>query len=76
MSQTFSIVCHETKQKVWVGQGWGLMTNFYRGDPKTMERLGDFLRTHEGKPLFLLCDDSNDMFCGYQEHGEPPNERP
>jgi len=74
MSQTFSIVCHETKQKLWVGQGSGVMTNFYTGERKVMERLGEFLRTHEGKPLFLLCNDRSEMLCDYQEFGEAPDE--
>jgi hypothetical protein len=66
MSQTFSLVCHETKKCVWVGQGHGSMTVFYSGESQTMEDLGQFLREHEGKPLFLLCDDENDMFCEYK----------
>lgn len=71
MSQTFSIACDETKQKVWVGQGWGSMTNFYSGEPETMKRLGEFLRTHEGKELKLLCDDTHGMLCEFEEFMEP-----
>lgn len=71
MSQTFSLTCDETKQKIWVGQGWGLMTNFYSGEPETMRRLGEFLRTHEGKPIKLLCDDkTEDMLCEFEEFME------
>ena len=71
MSQTFSLVCEETKQKVWVGQGWGEMTVFYSGDPRTMEQLGKFLRDHEGMALRLLCEDTHDdMLLEYTEYGE------
>ena len=70
MSQTFSITCSETNEKVWVGQGWGKMTSFYSGEPETMKRLGNFLREHEGKPLVLLCDDTHGMLCEYHEYGE------
>lgn len=70
MSQTFSLVCEETKQKVWVGQGWGKMTTFYSGELEIMARLGEFLRDHEGKSLRLLCDDTHDILTGYIEYGE------
>ena len=67
MSQTFSLVCHETRKRVWVGQGWGMMTTFYSGQAKTMEALGRFLATHEGQPLVLLRDDTYDEICEYEE---------
>ena len=79
MSRTFSLVCHETKQKVWVGQGCGLMDSFYSGEPETMKQLGDFLKTHEAKPLFLLCNDHHDEIIDYAQYGEidtTPSYRP
>lgn len=71
MSQTFSLVCHDTKKKLWVGQGWGQMTTFYSGDAKVMALLANFLKTHESKPLFLLCDERNDLY-EYEECGNLP----
>ncbi|MGK2884354.1 MAG: hypothetical protein ACSLE8_06195 [Rhodococcus sp. (in: high G+C Gram-positive bacteria)] len=57
MSATWSLVCHETKQTIWVGQGNGEMSNFYYGEPHTMERLKRFLVATQGKQLVLLVDD-------------------
>lgn len=67
MSQTYSLVCHETKRRIWIGQGWGQMSVFYSGEADTMKALGNFLRTHEGKPLVLLCDDSHESIFDYLE---------
>ena len=70
MSETFSIVCHETKKRVWIGQGWGEMTSFYTGEPETMERLRRFLNAHAGKPLTFVCNDRNDNIYDYDEFDE------
>lgn len=59
MSKTFSIVCHDTKQRLWVGQGRGAMTTFYSGQPEIMARLGRFLEATRGKALFVLCNDED-----------------
>lgn len=58
MSRTFSLVCHETKQYLWVGQGSTEMTTFYSGEPETMKRLAEFLKNTKGKSLVLMCDDT------------------
>jgi len=34
------------------------MMNFYSGMPAVMQRLGRFLEATRGKPLVLLCDDT------------------
>ena len=70
MSQTYSLVCHETQQRVWVGQGWGKMESFYSGDPETMKRLGTFLAAHEGHTLVLLCNDTNEFVFDYRDWGD------
>jgi len=59
MSQTHSIVCHATKQKLWIGQGTGIMSNFYSGEPKTMEALKWFLGENRKHALNIICDDSD-----------------
>jgi hypothetical protein len=67
MSQTFSLVCHETKQLLWIGQGHrGAMTNFYAGDPETMSRLGRFLEITRGKALVVVCNDTDGYDLEYQ----------
>jgi len=72
MSQTFELVCHDTKQKIWIGQGWGEMTCFYSGMPDVMGRLGRFLEATRGKPLVVLCTDTDDGdWCEYAEFEEP-----
>lgn len=58
ISQTFALVCKEARLKIWVGQGWRSMTNFYSGMPDVMQRLGRFLEATRGKTLMLMCDDT------------------
>jgi hypothetical protein len=67
MSNTFSLVCHETRQRVWIGQGWGMMTTLYSGEQQAMDDLREFLNLTAGKPLQFICDDvaSDDVF-GYE----------
>lgn len=66
MSQTFSLVCHKTKQKLWLGQGHnGAMNTFFSGDPETMSRLGRFLEATRGSSLNLVCDDTEGFDLEY-----------
>jgi hypothetical protein len=75
MSQTFSLVCKEAKLKIWIGQGWGAMTNFYSGMPEVMQRLGRFLEATRGKQLQLICNDrEDDDFEECEEFEEPPED--
>ena len=71
MSHTFSLTCDETKQKLWIGQGWHKMTTFYSGDSAVMERLKKFLDTTQGKALVLRCDDSDPTHDDYEEFLDP-----
>jgi hypothetical protein len=69
MSQTFSIVCHETKRRVWVGQGWGKMQALYSDDKEAMANLRAFLNDHIGRPLEFVCDDrQSDDVASYEQH--------
>jgi len=43
------------------------MDSFYSSNKETMELLGAFLKSHEGKPLFVVCDDLNDEILDYEE---------
>jgi hypothetical protein len=71
MSQTFELVCHGTKQKIWIGQGWGEMSVFYSGMPDVMERLRRFFVATKGLPLVLLCTDTEEGdWCEYEEFEE------
>ena len=70
MSETFSIACHETKSRVWIGQGWGEMTCFYTGEPETMERLRRFFNAHKGKPLVFVCNDEDEIVHAYDEFAQ------
>lgn len=67
MSQTFSLVCHETRRRVWIGQGWGSMESLYSGNAATMESLRAFLNEHIGKPLVFVCDDRDDNVWEYEQ---------
>lgn len=69
MSQTWSLVCHETKKMIWIGQGTGSsMSCFYTGEPNTMERLRQFLNEHKNKNLMFLCDDTDEDCMDYEEY--------
>lgn len=60
MSNTFTLVCDETKLYLWVGQGHGHdMTNLYDGG-KYSDNLRRFLNHHLGKSIRLICDLSED----------------
>ncbi len=58
MSQTFSLICKETKKRIWIGQGWGKMTTFYYSEEKTMEALKRFLQDHQNLDLKFVCNDT------------------
>ena len=59
MSQTFSLICLETKERLWIGQGWGAMETLYR-TPAHVARLMHFLNTHRDLTLRFVCDDLSD----------------
>ena len=79
MSQTFSLVCDETKTKCWVGQGHQCeMTILYSEQPNTMVALAEFLKFNMDRPLRFVCDeleenrldDDDDLWEGYREFTE------
>lgn len=68
MSNTYHLVCDETKERVWVGQGWGEMTSLYSGELKTMEALKIFLNgNHSPRVLRFVCSGADDEFYSYKE---------
>jgi|688.fasta_scaffold311085_2 hypothetical protein len=69
MSQTFSLVCHEKRKRVWIGQGSnGLMSSFYSGDPAAMAALHRFILETAGLPIELFCNDwAPDEFWEYDD---------
>jgi len=67
MSQTFSLVCDDTKQTLWIGQGHGgKMTCLYSGEPETMEKLQAFLNHTMGKPLRFSLDEDPDDYTDFE----------
>lgn len=58
MSRTFELVCHETRQRLWIGQGREEMTKLYTSPPAA-ERLRSFLAATKGKPFVLMCSDTD-----------------
>jgi len=74
MSRTYSLVCHETKQTLWIGQGPGMST-FYSGHADCMERLGRFLSATIGHQLVVECDDLEGFHEGYTEFKSPVGDR-
>jgi len=73
MSETYSLVCHDTKETLWIGQGYPNMRVFYSADPDTVQRLGRFLSKTFGKPLVVVAD--TEVFeLGYKEFEDTPLE--
>lgn len=70
MSDTFHLVCHETRQQLWVGQAHGGVLGVY-SSPDHLTRLGRFLAATKGKPLVLLeaqeSDGGSDDWLDYEE---------
>ena len=73
MSQTFSLVCHEKRKRVWIGQGQdGLMGTFYSGEKQTMRQLHRFFLETTGSPVELICNDwASDDVASYDEIAAP-----
>lgn len=79
MSLTFSLICKETKQRLWVGQGHHVeqpdgsyppvMTTFYSGEPTTMAILHRFLCATQGFDLKLVCHEHQEdsFYEAYKE---------
>ena len=70
MSQTFYLVCHETKKRIWIGQGRGKMTVLYTGEKITMESLKKFLNDHMHKDIQFVCFDTSDTIHEYERYEE------
>jgi len=67
MSRTYELVCHETRQRMWIGQGQEGMTHLYHG-PEQLKLLADFLEVTRGKSLVVLCNDTEgDDWLDYEE---------
>jgi len=67
MSQTWSLVCDETREKIWIGQGTARMSIFYTAHPEIMAELKEFLADHRDKPLRFICDEGNDECLEYKD---------
>ena len=61
------LVCPETKQGVWIGQGNGGMKSLYSGEEETMEFLRRFLVETQGKELKLI-DEYDDTWADYDHY--------
>ena len=63
MSRTYSLLCNDCKESIWIAQGWKSMPEtltLYSGEKETMESLRDFLFTHEGHSLTFIDDERLD----------------
>ena len=70
MSLNYKLVCKETKESVWIGQGTALMmTSLYTGEEETMERLRRFLVETKGKKLTLVSE-HEDVFSKVNEYNK------
>lgn len=68
MSRTFNLVCHETRQSLWIGQGPDRLTILYGNQT---ERLIRFLNATKGHPLFVLCDATDEGDWDEYDEFEP-----
>jgi hypothetical protein len=65
MSQTHSIVCHETKEKLRIGQGTEGMGIFYTGESETMEAMRWFLDKNRKHALNMVGCDTGEICVDY-----------
>ena len=70
MSDTWNLVSHESRKKIWVGQGNGNMSTFYSGEPETMEHLKRFLNDTKGESLELVSDMMEEKHHNYEDYPE------
>lgn len=68
MSTTYSLICHETKQTLWIGQGTKAeMTSLYNTS-EHIDHLKRFINATAGKQLvFTRDDDFNDFDDEYAD---------
>lgn len=74
MSQTYNLVCPETKKAIWCGQ-----RDYLHGGEENLKLLACWLHDHEGKAVFFVNDESELLddieyknWVG-MEKDEPPN---
>lgn len=75
MSRTFELVCHDTKEMLWIGQGNGVdgMTCFYSDNQERMEQLGLFLQRTAGKALVVMdSEQAPDDYKQLDDEDEEP----
>lgn len=72
MSVTFSIGCHDHRQKLWIGQTSCGNPSFYSGDEIVMKDLKEFFFKHTGCRLGFNSDFSEWL----DECEEFPKEKP
>ena len=56
LSTDYKLVCPETMEGVWIGQGNGGIKVIYSGEADTMEYLRRFLVETQGKNLKLISE--------------------
>ena len=67
MSTDYKLVCPETMEGVWIGQGNGGMKVLYSGEADTMEFLRRFLVETQGKSLKLISE-HDETWGDYKEY--------
>ncbi len=69
MSDTWHLVCDETKKRIWIGQGWGGMTTLYSDEDETMEMLKRFLNEHQTpKTIRFVNSSAESEIYDYREY--------
>lgn len=67
MSQTFSLICKKTRQRVWLGQGHDHKLESLYNNYDTYCNLKQFLINTQGRDLQFVCDDDHDEVFTYEE---------
>ncbi len=76
MSDTFNLVSHASRKRVWIGQGSLSMTNFYAGDSDVMSELKRFLNDTRGEALYFVSDThDDDGHFDYEDYSHNDNEQ-
>jgi len=74
MSNSYSLVCHETKVKMWIGQGWKECDVLYVGDKKTIDIFLNFLNDNRGKPLYFIDNNDDESVLEYKDYDDDVKE--
>lgn len=70
MSFSYHLVCDETKESIWIGQGWDKMESLYYGEEEVMENLLKFLNKNRSPKTLRFIKDDEEYDYSYKKYGD------